>query len=102
MARLAHDALLKNFFAKFEVAMPDWLFAFGKLSPSSLERVRELARNFMDAVDDIAEADSELPLDLAEWHGFFFMLRPVDLSSLKNWPPFQRIRTPRRDRQAAN
>jgi transcriptional regulator with XRE-family HTH domain len=86
MARLAYDALLKDFFSKFDVAMPDWRFAFGKLSPSSLERVRELARNFMAAIDDIAEADRELPLDLAEWHGFFFMLRPVDLARLKNWP----------------
>jgi transcriptional regulator with XRE-family HTH domain len=87
MARLAHDALLKDFFSKFDVSNQDWLFGFGKLSPSSLERMRELARNFMEAFDDIAQADRALPLDLAEWYGFFFMLRPVDLAGLKSWPP---------------
>ena len=87
MMRLAHDAMLKEFFSKFDVAMPDWLFGYGKLSPSSLERVRELARNFMEAFDDIAEADREPTLDLADWHGFFFMLRPVDLAGLKHWRP---------------
>jgi len=87
LARLAHDAFIKDIFSNFDVTMPDWLFGFGKLSPSSVERVRELARNFMEAFDDIAEADRELPLDLAEWHGFFFMLKPIDLASLKNWPP---------------
>jgi transcriptional regulator with XRE-family HTH domain len=87
MARLAHESLLKDFFNKFDVAMPDWQFAFGKLSPSSSERVRELARNFMEACDDVAKADAELPLDLAQWHGFFFMLQPVDLAALKHWSP---------------
>lgn len=87
LARLAHEAMIKDFFNTFDVAKRDWLFGFGKLSPSSLERVRDLARNFMDAFDDIAEADRDLPLDLAKWHGFFFMLRPVDLAGLKNWPP---------------
>jgi transcriptional regulator with XRE-family HTH domain len=87
LARLAHDALIKDFFSKFDVTHPDWLFGFGKLSPSSLERVRELARNFMEAFDTIAEADRELPLDLADWYGFFYMIRPVDLAGLKNWSP---------------
>lgn len=87
MARLAHDAIIKDFFGEFDVTMPDWLFGYGKLSPASLERVRELARNFIAAFDDIAEADRELTLDLADWHGFFFMLRPVDLAGLKNWKP---------------
>ena len=87
MMRLVHDAVLKDFFSKFEVSMPDWLFGYGKLSPASLERVRALARNFMEAFDDIAEADRELTLDLAGWHGFFFMLNPVDLAGLKNWQP---------------
>ncbi len=85
MARLAHEALLKDFFSKFDVAMPDWLFAFGKLSPSSLERVRELARNFQEGFDEIAQTDRELPLDLAQWYGFFYMLRPVDLTRLKDF-----------------
>ena len=87
MAKLAHDAMLKDFFAKFDMATPDWQFSFGKLSPSSLERVRELARNFVDAFDSIAEADRELTLDLADWHGFFCMFRPVDLAGLKNLLP---------------
>lgn len=87
MMKLAHDAILKDFFGKFEVAMPDWLFGYGKLSPSSLERVRELARNFLEAFDAIAEADRELTLDLAQWYGFFYMCRPVDLAGLKNWSP---------------
>ena len=87
MAKLAHDAMLKDFFGRFEVTMPDWLFGYGKLSPSSLERVRELARNFMVAFDDIAEADRELTLDLAQWYGFFFMLRPVDIAGLRDWRP---------------
>jgi hypothetical protein len=87
MVRLAHDALIKDFFNEFDVMMPDWLFGFGKLSPSSLERVRELARNFIEAFDAIAEADRELTLDLADWYGFFYMLRPVDLASLKTWSP---------------
>ena len=94
MAKLAHDALLKDFFSKFDVATPDWQFSFGKLSPSSLERVRELARNFTDAFDTIAETDSELTLDLADWYGFFCMFRPVDLAGLKNWPPDAGDRTP--------
>jgi transcriptional regulator with XRE-family HTH domain len=87
MAKLAHDALIKDFFNKFDVTTPDWLFGFGKLSPSSLERVRELARNFMEAFAAIAEADCELTLDLADWYGFFYMLRPVDLAGLKTWTP---------------
>ncbi len=87
MMKLAHDAILKDFFGTFDVNMPDWLFGYGKLSPSSLERVRELARNFMEAFDTIAEADRELTLDVAELHGFFMMLRPVDLAVLKNWSP---------------
>ena len=89
MVRLAHDALLKDFFGKFDVMAEDWLFAFGKLSPSSLERVRELARNFQAGFDDIAKADRELPLDLAQWYGFFYMLRPVDLTVLKDFTPEQ-------------
>jgi transcriptional regulator with XRE-family HTH domain len=87
LVKLAHDALIKDFFTKFDVTAPDWLFGFGKLSPSSLERVRELARNFIEAFDAIAEADRELPLDLADWYGFFYMLRPVDLAGLKTWSP---------------
>ena len=86
MAKLAHDAMIKDFFSKFDMATPDWQFSFGKLSPSSLERVRELARNFMDAFDTIAEADRDLTLDLADWYGFFCMFRPIDLAGLKNWP----------------
>jgi transcriptional regulator with XRE-family HTH domain len=87
LVKLAHDALLKDFFREFDVTAPDWLFGFGKLSPSSLQRVRELARNFMEAFATIAEADRELPLDLADWYGFFYMLRPVDLAALKTWAP---------------
>jgi transcriptional regulator with XRE-family HTH domain len=87
LMKMAHDTMLKDFFDKFDVAMPDWLFGYGKLSPASLERVRELARNFMVAFDDIAEADRELTLDLAQWYGFFFMLRPVDLAGLRNCTP---------------
>lgn len=94
MARLAHDALLKDFFSKFDVTKPDWLFGFGKLSPSSLERVRELARTFQDGFDAIAEADRELTLDLADWYGFFYMLRPVGLEGLKTWSPSAGDRTP--------
>jgi transcriptional regulator with XRE-family HTH domain len=87
MAKLAHDAMLKDFFREFDMATPDWQFSFGKLSPSSLERVRELARNFVDAFDTIAEADSELTLDLANWYGFFCMFQPVNLAGLKSWSP---------------
>ena len=94
MMKLAHDALLKDLFSKFDVAMPDWLFGYGKLSPASLERVRELARNFMEAFDNIAEADRELTLDLADWYAFFFMLPPVDLAILKNWSPDARAEAP--------
>jgi len=87
MAKLAHDSLLKDFFSKFDMATPDWRFSFGKLSPSSLERVRELASSFTDAFDTIAEADSELTLDLADWYGFFCMFQPVNLAGLKTWSP---------------
>jgi transcriptional regulator with XRE-family HTH domain len=85
MAKLAHDSLLKDFFGKFDMTTPDWRFTFGKLSPSSLERVRELASNFVDAFDTIAEEDSELTLDLADWYGFLCMFRPIDLAALKTW-----------------
>lgn len=85
--RLAHDAILKDFFSSFDIGQPDWLFGYGKLSPSSLERVRELARDFIQAFDKIAATDRELTLDMAAWHGFFFMLRPVDLGALKDWAP---------------
>jgi transcriptional regulator with XRE-family HTH domain len=87
MAKLAHDAMIKDFFTKFDIAAPDWQFSFGKLSPSSLERVRDLAREFLDAFDAIAAADRELTLDLADWYGFFCMFRPVELANLKQWPP---------------
>jgi transcriptional regulator with XRE-family HTH domain len=87
MAKLANDSMIMDFFSKFDMATPDWQFTFGKLSPSSLERVRELARNFMDAFDTIAEADRDLTLDLADWYGFFCMFRPIDLAGLKNWRP---------------
>jgi transcriptional regulator with XRE-family HTH domain len=87
MSKLAHDSMIKDFFSKFDMATPDWQFSFGKLSPSSLEKVRELARNFVEAFDTIASADRELTLDLAGWYGFFCMFRPVDFAGLKNWPP---------------
>jgi transcriptional regulator with XRE-family HTH domain len=87
MAQLAHDAMLKDFFREFDMATPDWQFSFGKLSPSSLERVRELTRNFVDAFDTIAEADAELTLDLADWYGFFCMFQPVNLAGLRTWSP---------------
>lgn len=87
LAKLAYESMIKDFFTTFDVEARDWLFVFGKLSPSSLERVRELVRNFMDAFDDIAEGDRDLPLDLAKWYGALFMLRPVDLAGLRDWPP---------------
>ena len=92
MAKLAHDSLMKDFFSKFDMKTPDWRFSFGKLSPSSLERVRELAGSFVDAFDTVAEADSELTLDLADWYGFFCMFQPVDFAGLKNWSPEKRAR----------
>ena len=87
MAKLANEAMLQDFFNKFDMATPDWQFSFGKLSPSSLERVRQLTRDFVDAFDTIAEADSELTLDLADWYGFFCMFRPVNLAGLKDLRP---------------
>src|ERR1700761_3521431 len=87
IAKLAHDSLLKDFFSKFDMVTPDWRFSFGKLSPSSLERGRELAGSFVDAFDTVAEADSELTLDLVDWYGFFCMFQPVDFAGLKNWSP---------------
>jgi hypothetical protein len=81
--------MLQDFFNKFDMATPDWQFSFGKLSPSSLERVRQLTRDFVDAFDTIAEADSELTLDLADWYGFFCMFRPVNLAGLKDMRPVE-------------
>ncbi len=52
-------------------------------SPSVLAEAS--ARDFIQAFDKIAETDRELTLDMAAWHGFFFMLRPVDLAALKAW-----------------
>jgi len=87
LMRLAHEAILKGFFDAFETASPDWSFAYAKLSASSLERARELIRNFIIALEKIADGDRELPIDLAQWYGMLFMLRPVDIGGLRNWPP---------------
>ena len=54
---------------------------------NGIRMLRELARSFMEACDDVAKADRDLPLDLAQWHGFFFMFQPVDLAALKHWRP---------------
>jgi transcriptional regulator with XRE-family HTH domain len=85
LMRLAHEAILKGLFDAFEATSPDWSFAYAKLSASSLERVRDLVRNFVTAFEKIADGDRELPIDLAQWHGMLFMLQPVDIGGLRGW-----------------
>ncbi len=84
LMRLAYETLLKDFFENFEIDNPDWSFTYAKLSDSSLERVRELVRNFVIAFERIADADRELPSDIAKWYGFLSMLRPVDIGGLRS------------------
>jgi len=86
LMRLAHQTLLKRFLETFDVNTPDWSFAYAKFSPSSLELVRDLFRKFIEAFEQIADGDRELPVDQAQWHGLLFMLRPIELGGLRNWP----------------
>jgi len=86
LMRLAHQTLLTRFFETFDVNTPDWSFAYAKFSPSSLELVRDLFRKFIEAFEQIADGDRNLPTDLAQWHGLLFMMRPIELGSLREWP----------------
>jgi len=86
LMRLAHQTLLKGFFETFDINRPDWSFAYAKFSDSSLELVRDLFRKFVEAFEQIADGDRELPLDMAQWHGLLFMMRPIDLGGLRDWP----------------
>jgi transcriptional regulator with XRE-family HTH domain len=86
LMRLAHQTLLKGFFEKFDVDEPDWSFAYAKLSKSSMELVRDLFKKFIEAFEQIADGDRELPIDRAQWNGLLFMIRPIDVGSLRDWP----------------
>ncbi len=86
LVRLAHQTLLKGFLETFDINKLDWSFAYAKFSPSSLELVWDLFRKFIEAFEQIAEGDRELPIDRAHLHGLLFMLRPIELGDLRGWP----------------
>jgi transcriptional regulator with XRE-family HTH domain len=85
LMKLTQTSMLDAFFRRFDVANKNWQFDFCKLSPAATEHVRELQRNFMDAVAAVAERDRDLPLYAAEWQGIFLMVQPIRLQELKDW-----------------
>lgn len=81
LVRSLRANLLEDMFRKFDVSSEDWSYSFDKLSPASVERVRDLIRDFTKALAKIAEQDRNLPADMAEWQGVFVMMNPIDVRS---------------------
>ena len=83
--KLVRETLLIDLFKRFDITDKDWMITYGKLSAASLGRIRELQQAFVKAISAIAAEDKELPSDVAEWNCIFFMTRPIDIGSLRNW-----------------
>ncbi len=86
LTRLAQETILNEVFQKFDVASPNWVMSYTKLSPASIERVREMMRDMVIAFDALGKADRDLPADLSQWKGLFLTLHPVDIGKLRDWP----------------
>lgn len=79
LARSARQGALEYMFRNFDLASDDWTFSIDKLSPTSLEKARELLREFTDALAKIAEQDRSLSRTSAAYHGVFLLLKPIPI-----------------------
>jgi transcriptional regulator with XRE-family HTH domain len=80
LARTARRGVLENMFRDFDLATDGWTFSIDKLSPSSIEKVGQLLREFTDALAKIAEQDRTLSRTSAGYHGVFVLTRPIAIS----------------------
>jgi transcriptional regulator with XRE-family HTH domain len=87
LMKLVREALLTDLFKRFDITDEDWMITYAKLSVPSLQRIRELQQEFVKAIFAIAAEDKDLPSDVADWNGIFFMMRPIDIGGLRNWRP---------------
>jgi transcriptional regulator with XRE-family HTH domain len=77
----AFDNRRKGAFLDFSARNPDllWSFAYYKLTPANLDLLRRSMRRLMDQMAEAADADKSLPKGSAQWHGLFYMARPIDM-----------------------
>jgi hypothetical protein len=55
-------------FRDFDLSADDWTFSIDKLSPASVEKARQLLREFTDTLAKIAEQDRALSRSSAAFH----------------------------------
>src|SRR5579859_4638371 len=79
LARSARRRSLERMVHTFDLCDDVWSFSIDKLSPGSLEKARQLLRDFTDAMAKIAEQDRALSRDAADYHGVFILLKPIDI-----------------------
>jgi transcriptional regulator with XRE-family HTH domain len=77
LARAARQGALEGMFQDFNLRTDDWTFSIDKLSPSSMEKARQLLREFTDALAKIAEQDRDLSRTSAAYHGVFVLMKPI-------------------------
>ncbi|HLG89567.1 MAG TPA: helix-turn-helix transcriptional regulator [Alphaproteobacteria bacterium] len=83
LARSLRANMLDDMFRKFDVEMEDWSYSFAKLSPASVERARELLREFTHALAKISEQDRDLTDESAGYWSMFVMMTPLDVRQQK-------------------
>jgi transcriptional regulator with XRE-family HTH domain len=77
LARSARQVSLDCMFQNFDLSADDWTFSIDKLSPASVEKARQLLREFTDALAKIAEQDRTLSRTSAAYHGVFVLMKPI-------------------------
>lgn len=82
LVRSAKSTTLPTVFETFDSSTPNWSIAHGKLSPSSVARVRELIHEFTIAFKAIADQDRDLTMDLAGWQTVFLVLSPFSFEAV--------------------
>jgi transcriptional regulator with XRE-family HTH domain len=79
LARSARQDILEPMVCGFDLRGDDWTFSIDKLSDLSLKKVRQLLREFTDALAKIAEQDRDLSRESADYHGVFVLLKPIEI-----------------------
>lgn len=86
LVRSARQEFLDHMFRKFDPAADDWTFSIDKLSPPSVEKARQLLREFTNALAEIAEQDRSLSRASAEYHGLIVLLKPIPVPNQDREP----------------